>query len=293
MHLRDLEYFHQLVIQKNFTKVATYFQVSQPTVTYAVKRLEEKYATQLIFRDQAHHAIQITTAGKILDGHIRTILEQLTLAELDINRLKKEKFEIGLPNIIGNYYFPKISVELFSQNLMEAINLNNGGSQDMYRLLKSGKLDAALIGSTQSILDEQLDIELLAEKRFMIVVSKNHPLAKQTSVSFSALKDEKFIMFNEHFVHLTGFKKLTKQAGFTPDIVYQTSDLNIIKGMLKEQVGISFLTEIAIQDTDELVTLAIDDYPQPTFMISLVLPHNPVHSPELVKILKLIRNYPY
>lgn len=41
----------------------------------------------------------------------------------------------------------------------------------------------------------------------MIVVSPNHPLAKRKEIAFSELKDEPFVLLNEHYVHPTAFKK--------------------------------------------------------------------------------------
>lgn len=55
MNTRDIEYYVQIVKQKNFTKVAKYFQVSQPTITYALQRLERELGAALITRDRSHH----------------------------------------------------------------------------------------------------------------------------------------------------------------------------------------------------------------------------------------------
>ncbi len=55
MNIRDFEYFHQLVKEKNFSKVAQNFSVSQPTVTLAIKRLEEEFETTFFIRDRSHN----------------------------------------------------------------------------------------------------------------------------------------------------------------------------------------------------------------------------------------------
>ncbi|MFT8322616.1 MAG: LysR family transcriptional regulator [Bacillus sp. (in: firmicutes)] len=293
MHLKDLQYFQQLVKEGNFTKAAKTFHVSQPTITYAIKRLEEELDTKLIIRNQAHHSLTITEAGRILSAHAKNIIEELDVAQTEIHRLKDEKFECGLPPIIGNYYFPKISVDLIEKGLMQNIHIVNGGSQDLFRLLKKGKLDMAMLGSTQPIRDELLNSELLVEKNFKIVVSPNHRLAKRKSISFSELKNEAFVLFNEHYIHPNIFKKIAQQAQFTPNVIYQNSDLNILKGMIREQVGISFLAEIAISKNDDLVALPIDDQPQPSFMISLVKTKKPTQSPQQKHIIELIRQYAY
>lgn len=120
MNFKDLEYFQRLVREKNFTKVANAFHVSQPTITYAVKRLEDELGTQLVYRDQSHKQLIITQAGLILSRHISNILKEVTIAVTEIDRLKEETLDFGLPPIIGNFYFPKLSSYLFKNNLMRA-----------------------------------------------------------------------------------------------------------------------------------------------------------------------------
>ena len=293
MNLKDLEYFQQVVIYRNFTEAARAHHVSQPTVTYAIKRLEEELETKLIIRNQAHHSSIITEAGKILSAHITKIMKEISVARTEISRLSDEKIKCGLPPIIGNYYFPKLSVRLLEQGFMQNIDIVNGGSRDLYRLLKNGRIDMAILGSTEAVNDPELISKLLVEKRFMIVVSPKHPLAKRKSVAFSELKKEKFVLFNEHYVHPSGFNKLVKQADFDPTIVYQNSDLNILKGMIREQVGIGFLAELAVHESDNLVMIPIEDEPQPHFMISVVTRKQVNRTDYQEKIIQFISDYYY
>ena len=61
MNIRDLEYFNALAEMLSFTQVAHKFAVSQPTVSYAIKRLEENYGCDLIAREASHRSISLTT----------------------------------------------------------------------------------------------------------------------------------------------------------------------------------------------------------------------------------------
>lgn len=291
MNLKDLEYFQRLVHDKSFTKVAKAFHVSQPTVTYAVKRLEQELGTELILRDQSHRSVIITKAGMILSKHISTMLKELSVAIREIDRLKEETLEFGLPPIIGNHYFPKLSSFLFKNNLMEHVNLIDGGSKDLYVLLKRGKIDMALLGSTEPIRDPELYSELLVKKNFTIVVSPEHPLAQRKSISFSELEHESFVLLNEHYVHPIAFEKFSQQAHFEPKIIYQSSNLNILKGMIREQVGIGFLVELAINAEDHLVSIPIEDQPQPDFFISLVQRDNVLQTAYRNQLSQIIREF--
>ena len=74
---------------------------------------------------------------------------------------------------------------------------------------------------------------------------------------------------NEHYVHPAAFKKLAKQAHIEPKVVYQSNDLAILKSMIRENIGIGFLTEIAIHPEGHLVSIPLSDQLQPHFLISL------------------------
>ncbi|MFC4772429.1 LysR family transcriptional regulator [Enterococcus hermanniensis] len=291
MKFKDLEYFQRLVREKSFTKVANAFRVSQPTITYAVKRLEEELGTELVYRDQSHKQLVITQSGLVLSRHISNILKELAVAVTEIDRLKDETLDFGLPPIIGNFYFPKLSSYLFQNNLMRHIHLVDGGSHDLYRLLRHSKIDLALLGTIEPIHDDELTSELLVEKNFVIVVSPEHHLAKRKELAFSELKEELFVLLNEHYVHPAAFKMMTQQAHFEPQIIYQNNNLNILKGMIREKIGIGFLAELAVSSEDNLVTIPIIDQPQPTFMISLVQREQVLDTVVRGQLIELIREF--
>lgn len=291
MNTRDIEYYVQIVKQKNFTKVAKYFQVSQPTITYALKRLEKELDAVLITRDRSHHELVITPAGKQLFIHAQSILQEIKMAKAEITQLQKKKLRFGMPPIIGNEYFPKLSSYFIKSQLMDQIEITDGGSRDLYGMIHQGRIDLAILGSTQPIIDQKLEIELLLDKRFMIVVAPTHPFADRQTISFSDLTAEQFVLLNEHYVHPAAFKKLAKQAHIEPKVVYQSNDLAILKSMIRENIGIGFLTEIAIHPEDHLITIPLSDQLQPHFLISLAKRTQQIPTPLQENVVEVIQQF--
>ena len=291
MNTRDIEYYVQIVKQKNFTKVAKYFQVSQPTITYALKRLEKELEAVLITRDRSHHELVITPAGKQLFIHAQSILQEIKMAKAEITQLQKKKLRFGMPPIIGNEYFPKLSSYFIKSQLMDQIEITDGGSRDLYGMIHQGRIDLAILGSTQPIIDQKLEIELLLDKRFMIVVAPTHPFADRQTISFSDLIAEQFVLLNEHYVHPAAFKKLAKQAHIEPKVVYQSNDLAILKSMIRENIGIGFLTEIAIHPEDHLVSIPLSDQLQPHFLISLAKRTQQIPTPLQENVVEVIQQF--
>ncbi|MBO1100457.1 LysR family transcriptional regulator [Enterococcus hirae] len=291
MNTRDIEYYVQIVKQKNFTKVAKYFQVSQPTITYALKRLEKELDAVLITRDRSHHELVITPAGKQLFIHAQSILQEIKMAKAEITQLQKKKLRFGMPPIIGNEYFPKLSSYFIKSQLMDQIEITDGGSRDLYGMIHQGRIDLAILGSTQPIIDQKLEIELLLDKRFMIVVAPTHPFADRQTISFSDLTAEQFVLLNEHYVHPAAFKKLAKQEHIEPKVVYQSNDLAILKSMIRENIGIGFLTEIAIHPEDHLVSIPLSDQLQPHFLISLAKRTQQIPTPLQENVVEVIQQF--
>lgn len=281
MNTRDLAYFVQLVDLGNFTQAARHFGVTQPTITQAVKRLEDEFGVTLIHRDQSHAALTVTPAGRQLYRHAQTIGRELTLAQTEIDHLQEEKIRFGLPPIIGTYYFPKIAGRLVAAGLTEHLVTQSGGSDTLLAMLKNGSIDIALLGSSGPLTVPGLTVTPLASAPFTIVVPAGHPLAQQSALSFAELADQPFVVLAEGFVHDQALRWFTAADSIRPNIVYRSGDVGTVKQMIAQGVGIGFLTAMAVAPADGLVTIPIRQPDQPRFTISAVRRTDLVLSPTL------------
>lgn len=265
MKIKDLAYFVALIKLKNFTAVADQFKVKQPTITYAVKRLEDEFATKLIERDQSHQSLIITPSGEQLYRHATRILAEIKLTKDDMLNLNATDLRFGLPPIIGTYYFSKLA----ANGTIQHFKTVDGGSKELLNSLEAGKLDVALLGSATPLQTDTTTAKVIERHHFKIVVAPDSPLALKSAVAFRDLAQEKFIMLAEGFVHPIVFKNLSDVNQIKPEIIYRTNDVSVLKSMVHENVGIGFLTETSITPADDLVVLDLLDEPQPIFYISM------------------------
>ncbi|MFD0898584.1 LysR family transcriptional regulator [Loigolactobacillus binensis] len=278
MNLRDLTYFDALATLKNYTAVAQRFHVSQPTITYAIKRLEIELDTQLLLRDRSHRQIELTTNGQQFEQHVALILHELKLARTEITASRQQKVKFGLPPIIGTYYFPKLAQRLAQHGLISHLNTLEAGSSTLLQQLRTGEVDLALLGSTTPLTDQLIAAEILYQQPFKIIVSPEHPLAQAGKVAFTQLANENFVTLKEGFVHPAALRQLAQPAGFTPNVVYTTPDISVLKSMVAENIGIGFLTALAISPADNVIALELADVKPPQFLISLAYRKNQVQS---------------
>lgn len=271
MKIKDLEYFQQLIKNKNFSKVAQHFGVSQPTITMAIQRLERDFDTTFFVRDHVHRELRVTATGQQFANHVDLILNELQVARQEIARANSTKIRFGLPPIIGNYYFPPLTPRLMRHQLMPALETYEHGSKELLKMLQHGELDMALLGSLTPLKETRLKAQELARFPFQVVVGAGHPLAKQATVDFADLKDEQFIIPDTEFFHDQAFKQMCRRAHFRPHILYRTADIHVIKAMVSENLGITFLTSLAIRPGDQVQQVQINGADLPIFHLSVAM----------------------
>lgn len=270
MKLTDLEYFNKLVDLASFSKTAAFFNVSQPTISYAVQRLEQEFQQNLIIRSRSHGRVQLTKAGQLLQMHGQKIMQDILAAHEEIDRLALPTLEFGLPQIIGNFYFPKLIKHFINSAMFQNISTHEAGSGLLLKALQKHQLDMALLSSIETISMPGWQTVEIDRRQYKIVVNRRHRLAKQKKVAFADLKDENFVALKEGFVHPIAFRQLEEKYRIFPKIIYESPDINIIKKLVAENAGIAFLAEIAVSPADKLATIEIDADKPPEFIISLV-----------------------
>lgn len=289
MNIKELYYYHDLVRTKNFSQVAADFNISQPTVTMAIKRLEESFGTTFFMRDRSHHQLTVTSTGLQFDQHVQRIIEELEIAQKELTRAKQERISFGLPPIIGSWYFPRFTPALLQAGLLNQLEVVDHGSASLLQLLAKGELDLALLGSLQPFQQPSLRACVIDKAPIKIIVAKDHPLAAfKDGVSFAQAAQYPFITLDDEYVHAQAFRQAARLARVRPKIVFKTSDVQILKALVANHSGISFLTDLALDGNDGLAALPLTDGSQPKFIISLAARANRLLTPNAQRLWSIL-----
>lgn len=289
MNIKELYYYHDLVRTKNFSQVAADFNISQPTVTMAIKRLEESFGTTFFMRDRSHHQLTVTSTGLQFDQHVQRIIEELEIAQKELARAKQERISFGLPPIIGSWYFPRFTPALLQAGLLNQLEVVDHGSASLLQLLAKGELDLALLGSLQPFQQPSLRARVIDKAPIRIIVAKDHPLAAfKDGVSFAQAAQYPFITLDDEYVHAQAFRQAARLARVRPKIVFKTSDVQILKALVANHSGISFLTDLALDGNDGLAALPLTNGSQPEFIISLAARANRLLTPNAQRLWSIL-----
>ncbi|MCL0329761.1 LysR family transcriptional regulator [Apilactobacillus xinyiensis] len=290
MNTKDLAYFTCLVEIKNFSKVAERFKVQQPTITTAIKRLEKEFSTTLFIRDRKHNTLEITTSGQQLFQRSQIILNELTLAQKEIDRINREQLVLGLPPIIENHYFSKICQKLSDAQILNRLTTVEAGSVSLTQAIHEGTIDLSLLGSITPIKDDDLIASEIERQPFCIYVSNKHPLAKYDQIRFKTLVNENFVFFKQNFIHNQAFTQLSQQNNFHPKIIFKSNDLNMLMKLINQNLGIGFFTRIVNTDAYDIKKLNLLDANAPQFITSLVYRRHQFLTPSQIQLINVLKN---
>ena len=271
MNLKDLYYFYDLSNLQSFTKVARKNGVSQPSISYAIKRLEKEFHCQLLVHDPSHRTFKLTPQGDILLRHVKKALPEIQGAQKEILRSISPYDTIGFPPLIIDYLVRKEPAFIENVSALRNIHPIQEGSIELLDLLSKGELDASFIGSLEPIIDKRFSVKTLMTSDLYYILPSGHSLADKEAIAFSDVLNENFIILDEHFVHLKAFQHLNNQYHHAATPFFQTDDINLLKQLLRKKIDISLLSEIAITKEDkDLISIPMVKEERMSLYVSLV-----------------------
>lgn len=286
MNFRDLEYFICLCKTKNFTETAKVLYVSQPSVTMALHRLENELNAKLIIRDHSLTKFSLTEAGKILEKHVINIFNEINETKFEISKVIGRKIKLGVPPIIGAYFFPALMEHLVQNGVAENIELVETGSVAMKNLVLSDEVDMALIGSLSPIKSTNIDATILKTDEFMVCMSKKHIISKKEKLDFEDIKNEKFIVLADSYIHNEVLKNLFLKNRTSLDNFYCTGEIQTAKSLIGSGLGIGIMIHMAVKNMTSIKTIPLT---KPiTFYISLAIKKDHYMSPVEQKIKEVL-----
>ncbi len=289
MNIRDLEYFNALAEMLSFTQVAHKFAVSQPTVSYAIKRLEEHYDCDLIAREASHRSISLTTEGEILKAHAQYILDEFLTLDRAIDHAKNNRTHIGLPPIIRSKVFSKLLDEKEIIRFISNFHLVSGGSNELLSKLLSGKIDFSLLGSVNPLVHPNLQVKLLHQQEFFIFVSKENPLAEKKEISFEEAAKYPFILLEKGYTHMRAFQNLSEKSKKKPEVPFYFSDVQTIGQLVSSNIGITLMTEFPVfQEMEGLVKIPLVPEDKEIFYIQYAYLKSAMLNQEVQKLIRIL-----
>ena len=250
MELRQLEYFQMASRLRNITRAAKRLRVSQPNITVAIKKLETELGIQLFDRSQKQ--LSLTPEGAVFLSRVEAALRCLNDALIEVNdfkQLQKGVIKIGIPPMMGAILFPKIFSGFQALHPALDVLLFEEGSIVIRDMLDRDELDFGIVITSNA--SSSLNILPMTRSQLLVCVPNSSPLASKSKISNADIAASSLIAMKEGSYLRQIVQERLHSINVSPNIVLESGQITTIKGLVAHNVGIAFLLDFIINDTEE------------------------------------------
>ena len=245
--LRQLEYFVACLDHGSTADAASALNVSQPTISIAVTKLEDQLGVQLLRRHHSQGVTATASAENILHS-ARALLAHATDLQSQImtkGDTISGELKLGSFSTLASSILPRLVNSFSSKHPEIQLKITEGTQVELLDGLNSGQLEMALLYDLD--LPSSIKKTKLTELTPHAVLPAGHPLSTQADVDITDLVDEPFILLDippsrEYFLGLF------KSVGLEPNIVHSSPSLELVRGLVGYGLGFSLLVTRPMSD---------------------------------------------
>lgn len=242
--LRQLQYFLALAKTKQISKAALRCNVSQSSVTIALKNLETTLGTPLYTR----HAkgVHLTEAGERLLHHARDVLNGVQRAIDDLQTTPspmEQQLTIGLTETISVYLAPSMLFAVQERFPGLKLQLIERSRPEIEDLLLQGALDLAILLVSNLTPDGRLKYHTMLQSPRRLWTHPDHELQQQAQVDLQAVARYDYILLDMD-EHTDTMARIWQRHQVTPRVVFQSQSPEAIRSMVAFQQGVTILSDL-------------------------------------------------
>jgi LysR family hydrogen peroxide-inducible transcriptional activator len=289
MELHQLRYFLAVARDGNFSRAAERCNVSQPSLSQQIQKLEEELGEKLFSR--LKRKTVLTAAGEALVPRATRILGDVETARqevADASRLVRGRVIVGLLPTIAPYLLPPMLLLAAKRCPAVEVVIHEEPTARLLQLAAGCEIDLAVLSSIPP--DERFIVEKLHDEELLLALPPGHDLVARRSVRMEDLDGERFILMKEG--HCLGDQalRICSRHDLQPQVVFRSSQLETIQALITAGAGISLIPEMARQTGRAKSPLYRSlAHPRPTRAINVAWRKEQHHSRAVLEIVRLLR----
>ncbi len=241
MELRHLRYFVTVAEELHFGRAAQRLHMAQPPLSRQIQVLEAELGFQLF--ERSRRRVELTPAGNALLSGARQVFDTLDVAIHDARSAsagESGRLVVGYPSSLAYSGLTELLRAFRTRFPGVDMTLRELSPGEQIDALKAGNLDVGFVRS--SLDDPSLVAERVRKEALMVVLPDDHPLCSKRVIPLAALAQEPFVLFPRARgpAYFDQLMALCRAAGFTPRIVQEAAQLDIIS-MVAAGFGISIM----------------------------------------------------
>ena len=286
MEFKHLEVFVKLVDNLSFSAAAEELNISQPTVSLHIKQLEEELDTPLFIRSTRE--LKITEEGTMLYREAKDLLQQrASLIDRFINPNQKV-LRLGASTIPTGYILPFVLSRFKKDHPNTLIQVEEQNSYETIKRISARKVDAGIVGMKTD--DENCEFHPIYQDEF-VFITPNIPYYRALQQTRPDLKRESGSAVKQNMDLILTAARISIES---LHIITSINNIEVIKRLVAQGVGTSFISKIAVDDMisrGELLSFSLENIPHRYRDLYLVWNKKITHPSYLREFLDCARLY--
>lgn len=248
MNIQQLRVIVELSKGKSLIEIGETLEITQPTVSFHIKKLEEELGMPLYVKIK--RSLTLTKACQELVPYAKQILELMEEAKhkmMLVQDTEQPRLRISASHTPATYYLPPY-IQLFQRtnpDIEMSISVNQ--ARKSIQLLKEHQIDLAIV-SLQSFTIEGLNIHPLKEDKLLLAYAPTNRLASLSEITMEDLDKETFLLHEEGSTSRIVTNEWAKQTGLLMPHKMELASIETIKEGVKCDIGIGILPDKSIRD---------------------------------------------
>lgn len=274
MTIKDLENFRTVCEERSITKAARLLYITPQGLSKSIKNLESEWHTRLLNRTT--QGITLTETGEYLYQHLPEFLDSYYNIYTNVQKIQQtQNREIDLLSAYGilRLVSPECITDFRTKHPEITLRYREYPDKQVERLFREKEGNVAFtIGPSEP--DDFTEFHAIKLESFPIklLVNRSHPLSQKQYVEITDLKNEPlYLESSDFYIHHLIVEKC-KLAGFTPNIVFETSGFSLCHKMVRKNKGISVVVDFVFDDMGDdsmtLIPFCDGNYEWTTYMLT-------------------------
>ena len=274
IEMRQLVYLDAVYKHKNFTKASKELYVSQPTVSAAIRVMEQELGMTLI--ERTPKSVVFTPAGEVLMQRVHALLSDYNDMLTEANELSRKAsytLRLGIASILSSDIFPLLYKDFLPKHSELKIQLDEDGGLGHIRKLLGEELDMALNGIPEDLNTDELSAIPVCRREIKLIMHNTHPLAQYDRVPLKKLDKENVSMLYSPGVMEQLLERTFTASGIQPNVVSQHSQIHGMLEMVLTGCSVGFVN-LAPEATamEKYEDLVLRSFEQPIeFMVGFMM----------------------
>ena len=246
MNLRDLKYLVAVAEHRHFGRAAEACFVSQPTLSTQLKKLEETLGVTLI--ERTNRQVMLAAEGEKIVEQAQRILAEVNILTAMSEQIREPMggdLRLGVIPTIAPYLLPKILGPIGKDYPKLKINLTEGQTAQILRMLKQGELDAVILALPVN--EDNVEEFELYDESFLLAVSSNHPKANRSLADTKALEGENVLLLEDGHCLRDQALAICQTNGGVESSGYSATSLETLRELVSAGLGVTLMPELATQ----------------------------------------------